>query len=346
MYPLRFPHRLLKAHAKPGNLVLDPFCGRGTTNYAARLLGLDSVGIDSSPVAVAVAQAKTVAVTPADVMAAYDRMAKKDSGAALPTGEFWHWCFHPRVLAQLVSLRAAFLHECRDPADIALRAILLGALHGPRNKGRPSHFSNQAPRTYAPKPRYAAGYWQQQGLVPQEVNLRDVIRVRAQRFFGQEASLPRGQIFLSDSRSLSKTHVRRPVDWVVCSPPYYGLRTYVPDQWLRYWFLGGPPSPSYSMEGQLEHGSPEAFALDLRTVWLSAARVAVVGARMCVRFGGISNRKADPRAVLLDSLQGSGWKIQTARPAGNALAGKRQAQHFRAGEAEPKEEWDYWAIRV
>ena len=28
--------------------------------------------------------------------------------------------------------------------------------------------------------------------------------------------------------------------WVVTSPPYYGLRTYGPDQWLRQWFLGGP----------------------------------------------------------------------------------------------------------
>ena len=47
MFPLDFPLGILKVHAKPGARVLDPFCGRGTTNFAARLLGLDTIGIDA-----------------------------------------------------------------------------------------------------------------------------------------------------------------------------------------------------------------------------------------------------------------------------------------------------------
>ena len=58
MFPLEFPLGILKRNAKEGSIVLDPFCGRGTTNYAARLLGLSSVGVDSSPVAAAIARAK------------------------------------------------------------------------------------------------------------------------------------------------------------------------------------------------------------------------------------------------------------------------------------------------
>ena len=51
MYPLDFPLSVLKKHGKRGDWVLDPFCGRGTTNFAARLLEMPSVGVDSSPVA-------------------------------------------------------------------------------------------------------------------------------------------------------------------------------------------------------------------------------------------------------------------------------------------------------
>jgi hypothetical protein len=47
MYPLSFPLKILQRHAQPESWVLDPFCGRGTTNYAARLLGLPTIGIDS-----------------------------------------------------------------------------------------------------------------------------------------------------------------------------------------------------------------------------------------------------------------------------------------------------------
>ena len=62
MFPLRLPHAILCRRARAGDRVLDPFCGRGTTNYAARLCGLDSVGVDSSAVAAAIAAAKVVSV--------------------------------------------------------------------------------------------------------------------------------------------------------------------------------------------------------------------------------------------------------------------------------------------
>src|SRR5947207_3324480 len=64
MFPLDFPRRILKT-AREGDWVLDPFCGRGSTNFAARLCGLGSIGIDSNPVAVAIARAKLVSVSPA-----------------------------------------------------------------------------------------------------------------------------------------------------------------------------------------------------------------------------------------------------------------------------------------
>ena len=64
MYPLDFPLRVLKEHGKRGDWVIDPFCGRGTTNFAARLLGMPSMGVDSSPVAVALAKAKLASAEP------------------------------------------------------------------------------------------------------------------------------------------------------------------------------------------------------------------------------------------------------------------------------------------
>ena len=50
--PIALLERIIKASAAKGNLVLDPFCGCGTTIAAARNLGLDWVGIDISPLAI------------------------------------------------------------------------------------------------------------------------------------------------------------------------------------------------------------------------------------------------------------------------------------------------------
>src|SRR5258708_39580682 len=68
MFPLWFPFKVLQA-AKETDVVYDPFCGRGTTNYAARLLGIPSYGVDSNPVAHAIAQAKLIQVKPGEVQA-------------------------------------------------------------------------------------------------------------------------------------------------------------------------------------------------------------------------------------------------------------------------------------
>lgn len=47
-YPLDLCRRPLLATCPPGGVVLDPFCGTGTTMLAARHLGLKSVGVDIS----------------------------------------------------------------------------------------------------------------------------------------------------------------------------------------------------------------------------------------------------------------------------------------------------------
>src|SRR5579883_944248 len=70
MFPLDFPYTILSQHAQLGEWVLDPFCGRGTTNYASRLLGLPSIGIDSNPVAASLSAAKLANTTPAFILQA------------------------------------------------------------------------------------------------------------------------------------------------------------------------------------------------------------------------------------------------------------------------------------
>jgi DNA modification methylase len=48
-YPIDLPVRCIQAGCRPGGLVLDPFCGTGTTGLAALALGRRFTGIDLNP---------------------------------------------------------------------------------------------------------------------------------------------------------------------------------------------------------------------------------------------------------------------------------------------------------
>ena len=348
MFPLKFPLGILKKQAKKHQSVLDPFCGRGTTNFAARLVGLRSLGVDSSPVATAITAAKLVHVNVPEIQAeARDILANSEPNE-YPSGEFWKWAYHPEVLTALCRFRAAFLKDCSTAPRIALRGIILGALHGPRQKTFQSYLSNQCPRTYAPKPVYATRYWKDRKLLPLRVDTLSIIEHRANRYY---ASLPNGEgeVRLCDSRvsgSLAPMADDTKFSWVITSPPYYGMRTYIPDQWLRYWFVGGTDYVNYTNECQIIHSSPNDFVTDLRKVWNNIALSCAPDAKLIVRFGGITDRQVDPLELAKISFKKSMWRLSTINNADSALRGKRQANTFLRYRSKPVTEYDLWAKLV
>jgi site-specific DNA-methyltransferase (adenine-specific) len=50
--PVALLERIISASSNPGDLVLDPFCGCGTTVHAAQKLGRHWIGIDVTPLAI------------------------------------------------------------------------------------------------------------------------------------------------------------------------------------------------------------------------------------------------------------------------------------------------------
>ena len=70
-YPARFSplfaRAAIKAFTRPGDVVLDPFMGGGTTLVEARALGRRAIGIDINTLAVFVSKVKTTLLTGADL---------------------------------------------------------------------------------------------------------------------------------------------------------------------------------------------------------------------------------------------------------------------------------------
>lgn len=331
MFPLDFPLWWL-AKARKDDWVLDPFCGRGTTVFASRLLGLGCVGIDSNPIAAAIAAAKLVDTTADAVVDLARRLLEEsDVPAEIPKGEFWDLCFHPSTLRDICVVRECLLRACSSAEEVVLRALILGILHGPRQKGVPTYLSNQMPRTYATKPAAAVRFWKRKRLTsPPAVDVLGAITRRAQYTLSASPPPVMGAVYFGDARRADVMLQRsRRFAWVVTSPPYFGMRTYRPDQWLRNWFLGADTRIDYSQDGQLVHHA-DRFSDELATVWRAVGRRCLPGARLIVRFGCLPSIPADVRDVLRASFKRAniGWRIQRWADAGSSSNGRRQSDQF------------------
>ena len=85
-YPCKFvpqiPQQIIYKYSKEGDLILDPFCGSGTTLTEASLLNRNAVGIDINPVGALSARVKATILSKSDkqvVNKLLDRIAHKTS---------------------------------------------------------------------------------------------------------------------------------------------------------------------------------------------------------------------------------------------------------------------------
>ena len=109
MFPLDFPQRVIAEYHEPNTAILDPFCGRGTSLFAARKSGIYSIGIDSSPVAAAIARSKVLCTTPEKILLVAKRILSSNKNPQVPVGEFWEYAYHPETLYSICKLRESLL---------------------------------------------------------------------------------------------------------------------------------------------------------------------------------------------------------------------------------------------
>lgn len=349
MFPLEYPLRIVQKHKRENPIVVDPFCGRGTTIFAARKAGLRSYGFDTSPIAVAIAKAKLASASTTDILALTKRLLQTEP-RSVPDTPFFRKAYSKNTLKELCSLREGLLRVRKETNSVALlRAAALGCLHGPlaNEVERSGYFSNQMPRTFASKPEYSVRYWKENNLSAPDVSVANVIKRKLDRIPDLDSPTLGSfrRIKCADSRqALPYRNLRGPVV-VVTSPPYYGMRTYVQDQWLRNWFLGGPSEVDYDTDVQLSHSSHEDFVLDLARVWNQLKKHAD-GVDLYVRLGTIPSRKSDARQLFQSSLEESGdWRLVYTQRAKTASEGKRQADQMQ-GKSRAEDEFDFHAVAV
>lgn len=239
MFPVEYVTETVQCHGKPGQAVVDPFCGRGTVPFIAMTMGLPAVAADISPVAWIYTKTK---IDPHPMLEMVrSRIAEiRDSATdddGRPEDEFQEMAFCVDVLRFINAARIE-LDWRHKRLDRTVAALLIQHLHGKRGES----LSNQLRHSRAMAPHYCVRWWRNRGFEsPPDINARTFLERRAQWRYAKGVPKPIGvkrpQVALGDAaRVLPRNN--REAGLVLTSPPYRGVTNYRADSWLRLWALG------------------------------------------------------------------------------------------------------------
>lgn len=246
MFPMEFAVEMICRYTAPGDLVLDPFLGRGTTVCAAAANGRHGVGVEINPVAWVYGKTKIAPASMSDVVMRLHNLAALSESISVPKlPEFFQWAYEDGVLRFLLAARKHLDWRNRR-VDRTLMALILTDLHGRED----SSLSNQMRQTKAMAPDYSVRWWKERNMRPREKDAVDIL-LRKIRWRYHHGTPDFSELNISVRRGdsikvLSKVSPLKPAKLLLTSPPYFRLVNYHYDQWLRRWMLGGPELPKHS----------------------------------------------------------------------------------------------------
>jgi hypothetical protein len=240
----QLPRFFIERLTQPGDIVYDPFMGRGTTPLESALLGRVPFANDANPLS-------TMMVRPRldppylDELEARLREIPLNDPVDMP--EDLLAFYHPKTLRGISSLKKYFLRRLEqgglDSIEEWLALVALNRLTGHSN----GFFS-----VYTLPPNQAVSASSQlkinakRNQSPPERDLVKIILKKSRQLLGDVTKQTRASLAKVANRALLLTRPAAStpqipadsVSLVVTSPPFLNVVQYATDNWLRCWFLG------------------------------------------------------------------------------------------------------------
>lgn len=345
MFPEQFVAEQLLKHTVMGDLVFDPFCGRGTTIFESLLQGRRAAGSDINAVAACIAGAKADAPSLHETIARIDDLEKSYDQMAPwnAPSDFFAFCYSEKTLPQIIYLRGQ-LDWREDRVDRFIAAMMLGAIHGESHRSE-LYLSNRMPRTISTKPDYSVRWWANRGLKPPERDTFHVLRRLAVFRYRMPPAAASGRVIQGDARQASTQfkEIAGEVKLIVTSPPYLDTTDYAEDQWLRLWFLGGPAQPVTRQNKDDRIANIPTYWRFLTEAWTGLRDLLADRASIVIRIGGPLLSKEELLAGVYGSLaEGlSGFGVKALNRGVTSNIRPRETSAFRPASARERVEHDF-----
>lgn len=240
----QLPAFFLQRLTREGDVVFDPFLGRGTTALEAALAGRVPWGSDVNPLSRMLLLPRILPPHPLEIA---DRL-RRIGTASRDLNEDLLVFYHQSTLQRLQSLRSYLLDrgDAMDEVDSWIRMVALNRLTG----HSPGFFS-----VYTLPPNQAVSLESQRKInagrnqAPPARDVDRLILLKTRSLLRSLTPLHRellrnvasmARIVVGDSRSLPALE-NDSVALTVTSPPFLDVVDYAGDNWLRCWFAGIDP---------------------------------------------------------------------------------------------------------
>jgi hypothetical protein len=227
---------LLDRYLEPGDHVLDPFAGSGTTLVQALESGLDATGLDIAAFNCLLMRVKTapydIAELGAELRDTATRVESLPKRGGRASGFLREW-YAPQSVAELLGFRA-LIREYRHQ-DV-LRVVLSRAARSAR---RAAHFDLEAPKApqrgeyWCHKHRRECRPVESAGGFLRRYTLDTLARIEA--FASVRDAEREATVLHGDARDIE---LAGPYDGILTSPPYPGLIDYHEQHRYAYELLG------------------------------------------------------------------------------------------------------------
>lgn len=232
MFPPSLPKYFITKYSNDGDVVLDPFSGRGTTVLEACFMNRQGIGNDKNPLAYLLTKAKSDVPQKGRIVSRINKLEKEfDSYKINIENEDPNikMIFSDFTLKQLIFLKKK-LNWKGSNVDAFIAAMVLGIIHGGSN----GYLSVSMPNTFSMSPNYVKNYIKEHNLEKPDRNVFEILIKKLNRCYQKPTT--KGKSYKQDVRNMSRINDLS-IDLIITSPPYTRVIRYGQFNWIRLWFL-------------------------------------------------------------------------------------------------------------
>jgi hypothetical protein len=300
----QLPRFFIERLTQPGDVVYDPFMGRGTTLLESALMGRVPMGCDVNPLSDVLLRPRLQPPTTAEVAR---RLREINRRTADEFPEDLLVFYHPDTLTEICALKRYLLQREKDgtmdAVDRWIRLVAVNRLTG----HSPGFFS-----VYTLPPNQAVSVESQRKInekrkqTPPYRNVAEIIVRKTRSLLADCDDTTRKALNQVAPKALILTQpaAQTPqiadasVHLVVTSPPFLDVVDYASDNYLRCWFCGidGNKIPITVI------GSVEQWQDEMRKVFIELERVLTPGGCVALEVGEVKGGRVRLEEVVLRAV--------------------------------------------